>query len=113
MRRARNADARDQWTWLDTGKENKKLNMDISADAAGRTGAGCRKGQRRAAQTHETKGTWLGTKNRAKKANEKTEYGYKRAARGRSGPDWQALAERAASEAKFVLIAERKKQEEA
>ena len=33
--------------------------------------------ERRAAQTHETKGTWLGTK----KANEKTEYGYKHAAR--------------------------------
>ena len=33
-----------------------------------------------AAQTHETKGTWLG----AKKANEKTEYGYKRAARAES-----------------------------
>ena len=62
------------------------------------------------------------------KSEQKTEYGYKRrcggkdrrgvqektaAARGRSGPDWQALAERAASEAKFVLIAERKKQEEA
>ena len=55
--------------------------------------------------------TWLGTK----KANEKSEYGHKcaAAARRRSGPDWQALAERAASEAKFVLIAERKKQEEA
>ena len=49
------------------------------------------------------------------KSEQKTEYGYKRgsAARGRSGPDWQALAERAASEAKFVLIAERKTQEEA
>ena len=73
-----------------------------------------------AAQTRETKGTWLGTKNRAKKANEKIEYGHKcggAAQRGagkkRSGPDWQALAERAASEAKFVLIAERKTQEEA
>ena len=68
------------------------------------------------AQTRETKGTWLGTK----KANEKIEYGHKcggaaAARRGqkakRSGR--QALAERAASEAKFVLIAERKKQEEA
>ena len=43
-----------------------------------------------AAQTHETKGTWLG----AKKANEKTEYGYKRAARakseaGRIGRRWR------------------------
>ena len=84
--------------------------MDISADAAGRTGAGCRKRQRRAAQTRETKGTWLDTK----KANEKTEYGYKRAARrGAEAVGRQALAERAASEAKFVLIAERKKQEEA
>ena len=35
------------------------------------------------------------------------------AGKKRSGPDWQALAERAAFEAKFVLIAERKKQEEA
>ena len=67
----RGADARDQWTRLDTRKENKKLNTDISAAAQ------------------------------------------RSAARGRSGPDWQALAERAASEAKFVLIAERKKQEEA
>ena len=86
--------------------------MDISADAAGRTGAGGRKRQRRAAQTHETKGTWLGTK----KANEKTEYGHKcgGAARAKSeAVGRQALAERAASEAKFVLIAERKKQEEA
>ena len=74
---ARSADARDQWTRLDTKKANKKLNPDISADAAGRTGAGCRKRQRRAAQTREIKGTWLGTK----KANEKIEYGYKRAAR--------------------------------
>ena len=114
MRRARSADAQDQWTRLDTEKANKKLNMDISADAAGRTGAGCRKRQRRAAQTREIKGTWLGTKNRAKKANEKTEYGYKRAARAKSeAVGWQALAERAASEAKFVLIAERKTQEEA
>ena len=88
--------------------------MDISADAAGRTGAGCRKRQRRTTQTHETKGTWLGTKKRTKKANEKTEYGYKRAARrGAEAVGRQALAERAASEAKFVLIAERKKQEEA
>ena len=92
--------------------------MDISADAAGRTGAGCRKRQRRAAQTREIKGTWLGTKNRAKKANEKIEYGHKcgGTARRGAGPkrsDWQALAERAASEAKFVLIAERKPQEEA
>ena len=63
-----------------------------------------------AAQTHETKGTWLGTK----KANEKTEYGYKRAARAKSEAiGRQALAERAAFEAKFVLIAERKTQEEA
>ena len=65
-----------------------------------------------AAQTHETKGTWLGTK----KANEKIEYGHKCAARrGQKAKrsDWQALAERAASEAKFVLIAERKTQEEA
>ena len=52
--------------------------------------------------------------------HEKIEYGHKcggAARRGagkkRSGPDWQALAERAASEAKFVLIAERKTQEEA
>ena len=82
---ARSADAQDQWTRLDTEKANKKLNIDITADAAGRTGAGCRKRQRRAAQTRETKGTWLDTKNRARKANEKTEYGYKRAARGRSG----------------------------
>ena len=78
---ARSADARDQWTRLDTRKEYKKLNTDISADAAGRTGAGCRKRQRRAAQTRETKGIWLDTKNRAKKANEKTEYGHKCAAR--------------------------------
>ena len=67
-----------------------------------------------AAQTHETEGTWLGTKNRAKKANEKIEYGHKCAARrGAEAVGRQALAERAASEAKFVLIAERKKQEEA
>ncbi len=53
---------------------------------------------------------WLDTK----KANEKTEYGYKRAARAKSeAVGRQALAERAASEAKFVLIAERKTQEEA
>ena len=65
-----------------------------------------------AAQTHETKGTWLGTK----KANEKIEYGHKcgsAARRGAEAVGRQALAERAASEAKFVLIAERKKQEEA
>ena len=47
-----------------------------------------------AAQTRETKGTWLGTKNRAKKANEKIEYGHKRAARakseaGRIGRRWR------------------------
>ena len=77
---ARSADARDQWTRLNTRKANKKLNMDISADAAGRTGAGCRKRQRR---------------------------------RGAEAVGRQALAERAASEAKFVLIAERKTQEEA
>ena len=73
--------------------------------------------RRRAAQTHETKGTWLGTK----KANEKIEYGHKcgsaaqrgAARRGAEAVGRQALAERAASEAKFVLIAERKKQEEA
>ena len=76
-------------------------------------GAGCRKRQRRATQTRETKGTWLDTK----KANEKIGYGHKcgTARRGqkakRSGR--QAGAERAASEAKFVLIAERKTQEEA
>ena len=70
-RAARNADARDQWTRLDTGKENKK-------------------------------------------SKRKTEYGYKRAARAKSEAiGRQALAERAASEAKFVLIAERKTQEEA
>ena len=92
--------------------------MDISADAAGRTGAGCRKRQRRAAQTREIRDQW--TRLDTKKANEKIEYGHKcggAAQRGagkkRSGPDWQALAERAASEAKFVLIAERKTQEEA
>ena len=75
-----------------------------------------------AAQTRETKGTWLGTK----KANEKIEYGHKcgsaaqrsaaqrgAALRGAEAVGRQALAERAASEAKFVLIAERKKQEEA
>ncbi|MFQ9143142.1 MAG: hypothetical protein ACLRX4_00065 [Oscillospiraceae bacterium] len=66
-RAARNADARDQWTWLDT-----------------------------------------------RKANEKIEYGHKRAGRrGAEAVGRQALAERAASEAKFVLIAERKTQEEA
>ena len=109
MRRARGADTRDQWTWLDTGKENKKLNMDISADAAGRTGAGCRKRQRRAAQTHEING-----RGSTREKRTKTEYGYKRAARAKSeAVGRQALAERAASEAKFVLIAERKKQEEA
>ena len=63
----RSADARDQWTRLDTGKENKKLNTDISAAAR----------------------------------------------RGAEAVGRQALAERAASEAKFVLIAERKTQEEA
>ena len=87
---ARSADARDQWTRLDTKKANKKLNMDISADAAGRTGAGCRKRQRRAAQTHEAKGIWLDTKNRAKKANEKlntdiSAAARRSAARGQSG----------------------------
>ena len=64
---ARSADARDQWTRLDTKKENNK-----------------------------------------------TEYGYKRAARrGAEAVGRQAGAERAASEANFVLIAERKTQEEA
>ena len=37
-----------------------------------------------AAQTHETKGIWLDTKNRAKKANEKIEYGHKCAAAARA-----------------------------
>ena len=51
-------------------------------------------------------------KKRAKKLN--TDISAQRGAgKKRSGPDWQALAERAASEAKFVLIAERKTQEEA
>ena len=64
----------------------------------------------RETQTRETTGTWLGTK----KANEKIEYGHKRAGRrGAEAVGRQALAERAASEAKFVLIAERKTQEEA
>ena len=116
MRRARNADARDQWTRLDTKKANKKLNMDISADATGRTGAGCRKRQRRAAQTREINGHGLTRKTERKKRTKKlnTDISARRGAgKKRSGPDWQALAERAASEAKFVLIAERKKQEEA
>ena len=70
--------------------------------------------RRRAAQTHETKGMRLDTK----KANEKTEYGYRYGGAARRGQKAkrsgrQALAERAASEAKFVLIAERKTQEEA
>ena len=64
-----------------------------------------------AAQTHEAKGTRLDTK----KANEKIEYGHKCAAarRGAEAVGRQALAERAAFETKFVLIAERKTQEEA
>ena len=63
------------------------------------------------------------------KSKQKTEYGYKRRCGGKDGRGVQektaaarakseavgrqALAERAASEAKFVLIAERKTQEEA
>ena len=50
----------------------------------------------------------------SEKSERKIEYGHKRAARAKSkAVGRQALAERAASEAKFVLIAERKKQEEA
>ncbi len=43
--------------------------MDISADAAGRTGAGCRKRQRRAAQTREINGRGSTRKKRTKKLN--------------------------------------------
>ena len=91
---ARSADARDQWTWLDTGKENKKLNMDISADAAGRTGAGCRKRQRRRGADARDQWTRLDTGKENKKSKRKTEYGYKRAARakseaGRIGRRWR------------------------
>ena len=96
---------------LDTRKANKKLNMDISADAAGRTGGVQEKTATRSADARD-QWTWLDTK----KANEKIEYGHKcgGAARAKSeAVGRQALAERAASEAKFVLIAERKKQEEA
>jgi len=50
----------------------------------------------------------------SEKSERKIEYGHKRAARAKSkAVGRQALAERAASEAKFVLIAERKTQEEA
>ena len=101
---------RDQWTRLDTEKANKKLNIDISADAAGRTGAGCRKRQRCAAQTREINGHGSTRKKRTKKLN----MDISSAARAKSeAVGRQALAERAASEAKFVLIAERKTQEEA
>ena len=93
---------------LDTKKANKKLNTDISADAAGRTGAGCRKRQRRAAQMREINGRGSTRKKRTKKLNTDIS-----ARRGAEAVGRQALAERAASEAKFVLIAERKKQEEA
>ena len=58
------------------------------------------------------KGHGLARKKRTKKLN--TDISAQRGAgKKRSGPDWQALAERAAFEAKFVLIAERKTQEEA
>ena len=68
--------------------------------------------ERRAAQTREINGHGSTREKRTKKLNTDI------SARGgtgkkRSGPDWQALAERAAFEAKFVLIAERKTQEEA
>ena len=74
--------------------------------------------EKTAAHNADARDQWtrLDTKNRAKKANEKSEYGHKcgSAARAKSeAVGRQALAERAASEAKFVLIAERKKQEEA
>ena len=64
--------------------------------------------ERRAAQTRKTKGTWLGTRKENKKLNMDIS-----TRRGAEAVGRQALAERAASEAKFVLIAERKKQEEA
>ena len=62
------------------------------------------------AQTREINGRGLTRKKRTKKLN--TDISAQRGA-GPKRSGRQALAERAASEAKFVLIAERKKQEEA
>ena len=68
--------------------------------------------ERRATQTREINGRGSTRKKRTKKLN--TDISAQRGAgKKRNGPDWQALAERAASKAKFVLIAERKTQEEA
>ena len=92
-------------------RAGKKLNIDISASGG-------------TAQTREING-----RGSTREKRTKTEYGYKRrcggkdgrgvqektaaARRGAEAVGRQALAERAASEAKFVLIAERKTQEEA
>ena len=66
--------------------------------------------ERRAAQTREINGRGSTRKKRTKKLNTDISAA---ARRGAEAVGRQALAERAASEAKFVLIAERKKQEEA
>ena len=93
------------------GKREQKTEYGYKRRCGGKDGRGVQ--EKTAARSADARDQW--TRLDTKKANEKTEYGYKQRGAGkkRSGPDWQALAERAASEAKFVLIAERKKQEEA
>ena len=68
--------------------------------------------ERRATQTREINGRGSTREKRTKKASEKLNTDIS-ARRGAEAVGRQALAERAAFEAKFVLIAERKTQEEA
>ena len=97
-----------KWKWL------TKTEYGYKRRCGGKDGRGVQ--EKTAARSADTRDQW--TRLDTRKANEKIEYGHKcgGTARRGAGPkrsDWQALAERAASEAKFVLIAERKTQEEA